>query len=57
MTDKKNWAWVLILASLVCVVLAAYRTFTKDELFLAGTQWLQVASVLGIYGVFLRLEA
>ena len=54
--DKPMAAKILMLLSGVSVVLAIMGSLGSD-LYLASTQWLLVAAVLGIWGVFLLLEA
>jgi hypothetical protein len=38
-------------------VLAAAWGFARGDLWLASTQWLLVAAVLGVFGLYARLEA
>lgn len=48
----------LIVLSIVAVVLSAYVSFSKsDVLSLAGTQWMLIAIVLGIYGMYAKMRA
>lgn len=54
--DKPMLARCLIVSSLVAVVLAVIGAFGWD-IFLASTQWLLVAAVLAIWGVYVLLEA
>lgn len=58
MFNKKNLELLskaLMLGSLVAVVLAAIG-YTGTDIWLASTQWLLVAAVLALFGVYLRLE-
>jgi hypothetical protein len=54
--DKPMAARVLITMSIVSVGLAVTGALFQD-VFLASTQWLLVASVLACWAVFLLLEA
>jgi predicted Na+-dependent transporter len=48
--NKHNW---LIILSIAAVLIAAYNFFTKsDVLNLAGTQWILIAIVFGIYALY-----
>lgn len=54
----KNWrliSQVLIVVSLICILLAIYGAFVSD-IWLAPTQWLLVAAVSGILGIFSKLQ-
>lgn len=46
----------LMLLALVAVVLAAVGSLGAD-IWLASTQWLLVAAVLALFGVYLKVEA
>ncbi|OGV96177.1 hypothetical protein A2W24_05045 [Microgenomates group bacterium RBG_16_45_19] len=54
--DKPMLAKLLVYASGLGVVLAGLGALGYD-LYLASTQWLLVAIILAIWGVFLLLEA
>lgn len=54
--DKPMAAKLLYWASVLAVALAVWGAFLHDVL-LASTQWLLVAAVLGVWAVFLLLEA
>lgn len=59
MFNKKNLellSKVLMLGSSVAVVLAAIG-YTGTDIWLASTQWLLVAAVLALFGVYCKLEA
>jgi len=45
----------LFLLSLVPLILSAYGAFAGVDIWLASTQWLLVALVLGVYSVFTRI--
>ena len=48
----------LIILSVAAVVVAAYVSFFKNDVFgLAGTQWILIAIVLGIYGMYAKMRA
>lgn len=42
----------LILLSVVAVILSAIQSLGGIELYLAGTQWMLIAIVLGIYAIY-----
>ena len=46
---------VLMGGSLVAVIFAGVGAFSTD-IYLASTQWLLVAAVLAVFGVYLKLE-
>ena len=52
--DNKFVSKILISASVVAVVLSAIGYLVTD-IWLASTQWLLVASVLALFGVYLKL--
>lgn len=54
--DKPMAAKGLMYLSGVAVVLAVVGALGTD-IYLASTQWLLVAGVLGVWGVYLLLEA
>lgn len=54
--DKPMAARVLVVFSVLCVLLAIMGAVGRDY-FLASTQWLTVAGVLGVWAVYLLLEA
>lgn len=51
--NRKQLSRFLMVAALVAVGLAGVRAFTRVDLVLASTQWLLVAIVLGIFGLYL----
>ncbi len=52
--NKSMWSKVSIVLSAIAVVLSAVVSFTKvDILGLAGTQWILIGVVLGIYALYL----
>jgi len=51
--DMKMYSQVLMGASLVAVALAAFGYMGVD-IWLASTQWLLVAAVLALFGVYLK---
>lgn len=54
--DKLAVGKVLIYASVVCATFSFVGAFGSD-LWLASTQWLLVGLTLGIWGVFVLIEA
>ncbi len=54
--DKPMLAKVLVLLSFGCAVLSVVGALGID-LYLASTQWLLVAAVLAVWGVYMLLEA
>jgi len=54
--DIKTLSQVLMVSSLVCVVFSAIGYLGYD-IWLASTQWLLVASVLALFGVYTKLLA
>lgn len=44
----------LVALSAVAVILSAIVSLGKVELYLAGTQWMLVAIVLGIYALYAK---
>ena len=51
--DMKMLSQVLMGGSLVAVVLSALG-YLGTDIWLASTQWLLVAAVLGLFGVYLK---
>jgi hypothetical protein len=45
----------LMAASVVAVVLAGVGAFASD-IWLAATQWLMVAAVLALYGIYIKVQ-
>jgi len=54
--DKPMLSKVLFFLSVVSVVLAVIGAIGTD-IYLASTQWLLVAAVLGIWAIYLLVEA
>lgn len=55
---KEDWrqaSQILMTASILCILAAAWG-FIFCDLILASTQWLLVAAVLAIFGLYCRLE-
>jgi hypothetical protein len=52
--DKTTVSQALMAASFISVLLAGVGYFSRD-IWLASTQWLLVAIVMGLFGVYLRL--
>lgn len=56
---KKEWkqASQLMMAGAVLAILAAGWGFLVSDIFLASTQWLLVAAVLALFGIWSKSEA
>lgn len=50
---RKQLSKTIMALSLVAVLVAGVRAFTRVELGLASTQWLLIAIILGIFGLYL----
>ncbi|HPN96557.1 MAG TPA: hypothetical protein PLK35_02210 [Candidatus Moranbacteria bacterium] len=52
---NKKTADIMVMLSVVAAVISAYVSFTQSDILkLAGTQWILIAIVLGIYGLYIR---
>lgn len=51
----EKFANVFLLASVICVILAVVGSFSFD-IWLASTQWVLIAGVLGIYALFFKIK-
>lgn len=57
METKKASDW-LIAVSVLAAVVSGYVSLSQNDLFgLAGTQWILVAIVLGIYGLYAKVKS
>lgn len=54
--DMRTLSQVLIGASVISVLLAGIG-YLGTDIWLASTQWLLVAAVLALFGVYTRLES
>lgn len=54
--DMKLYSQILMSGAVVSVVLAAIGYMGAD-LWLASTQWLLVAAVLALFGVYTKMES
>jgi len=56
---KKNWKIVsqLFMSASVVSTLFAGIGYTGVDIWLASTQWLLVAAVLGLFGVYSRMNS
>lgn len=54
--NKPAVAKLLIYLSVVCVILASIGA-TGNDLFLASTQWLLIAIILSVWGIYILVEA
>jgi len=50
----KMKANALVMLSIVAAVLSAIQSIGKVELYLAGTQWMLVAIIFGIYALYVK---
>ncbi|OGI29249.1 MAG: hypothetical protein A2288_03105 [Candidatus Moranbacteria bacterium RIFOXYA12_FULL_44_15] len=57
MMDNKKVADGLIAVSAVTAVVSGYvSVFGSDVFNLAGTQWMMIAIIFGIYGLYAKLK-
>jgi|WetSurMetagenome_2_1015567.scaffolds.fasta_scaffold56820_2 hypothetical protein len=55
--NTKKTADVLAVLSVLSVLIAGYVNLSKADVFnLAGTQWILIGIVLGIYAMYLRMR-
>jgi hypothetical protein len=54
--DIKMISQLCMVGSLLTVILAAFGA-TGSDFWLASTQWLLVAAVLAIFGIYFRMES
>lgn len=54
MGKMEKLSWPLIITSKMALVLAAYGALTQIDIWLAPTQWLLVAVILGVYALYSR---
>lgn len=55
--ENKKIADVLVGLSIVAALAAGYVFFSKNDVFsIAGTQWILIAIILGIYGLFAKMR-
>lgn len=54
--NKPAIAKILVYLSVVCVVLAVIGAMGSD-LYLASTQWMLIGIILGVWGVYILVEA
>ena len=53
--DIKKISKVLMIGAIVAVVLSAIG-YTGTDIWIASTQWLLVAAVLALFGVYLKVS-
>jgi hypothetical protein len=56
---KKNWllvSQVLIGGAVISIILSALG-YTGTDIWLASTQWLLVAAVMALFGVYARMNS
>lgn len=55
--DQKKMSDGLVWLSVAAAVVAGYVSVTQSDVFaLAGTQWILIAIVLGIYGIYVKMR-
>lgn len=54
MKELAKYADYVFYASFVGIILAAYGAFAGSDLWLAPTQWLEVAMLVAIYALYLK---
>ncbi len=55
MSEMKKMSLPFIIASKLSTLLAVYGAFTKNDLWLAPTQWLLIAILLAVWAVYAKL--
>ena len=55
-TDMKMLSQILIGGALISVILAAIG-YMGTDIWLASTQWLLVAAVMALFGVYAKMES
>jgi uncharacterized membrane protein len=55
--NMRQASQVLIAGALIAIIFSAIGFLSSTDVWLNSTTWLLVASVLGIFAVYLRLEA
>lgn len=53
MKGSKMWSTIAIILSAISVVMAGVVNLTGTTIWIAGTQWILVGIVLGIYALYL----
>jgi hypothetical protein len=55
--NMKKMPDILVALSIVAVLVAAYDNLSKTDIMnLAGTQWILIGIVLGIYAMYLKMR-
>lgn len=54
--DVKKLSQGMMVGSLLAVILAMFGA-TGADIWLASTQWLLVAAVLAVFGIYFRMES
>lgn len=54
--DVKKLSQGMMVGSLLAVILAMFGA-TGSDIWLASTQWLLVAAVLAVFGIYFRMES
>jgi hypothetical protein len=54
---KKHGENILIGLSILAVLVSAYDSLAKTDIFgLAGTQWMLIALILAVYGIYAKMR-
>jgi hypothetical protein len=53
---KLKLAEIAMLLSVVAVLISGVVSFWQITFWLAGTQWILIGIVLGVYGIFLKMR-
>ena len=55
--NNKKASDVLVIISVLAAIVAGYVSLSQNDVFgLAGTQWMLVAIIFGIYGMYVKMR-
>lgn len=55
--NNKKTSDIIIIVSVITAIISGYVSMTQVNIFsLAGTQWMLIAIILGIYGLYMKLK-
>lgn len=55
---SKKQGGILMILSVIAVIISGYVSISQNAVLnLAGTQWMMIAIVLGIYGIYVNTKA
>jgi hypothetical protein len=55
--NNKKTSDIIIIISVITAIISGYVSMTQTDIFrLAGTQWMLIAIILGIYGLYMKLK-